>query len=314
MSTQTKPFLVLLILMLAGSGCASGADQSIVRTQIAVELQQTALSLQQSQATLAAQQSQDVVEPQQAAQVEAPGGKVDQSLQQTQVALVAQQTALAADQLALTQAQTSTPVLPTLPPVSPTPSGPVFTASQNANCRQGDSKHYEYVSSVNTGESVPILAKSKAHAGFNWWFVQTSDGNKCYVSSDLGTMSGDTSTVPDRAAPVLSSWKGVWNVEEGTVEFRSQGDTFEWSTDWNGCEYGSLDSDGSTIFSDESLSGQGSVYQADGSGGCVEVDGFSYKIAFAVGSNHNQFVGTIDGQAFCGSRNGYPLPDPCSGS
>jgi hypothetical protein len=48
-----ETILSSIYFMLAGSGCASGADQSIVRTQIAVEMQQTALSLQQSQVTTA---------------------------------------------------------------------------------------------------------------------------------------------------------------------------------------------------------------------------------------------------------------------
>jgi hypothetical protein len=189
----------------------------------------------------------------------------------------------------------------------------MFTASQNTNCRQGDSKHYQYVSSVNTGQSVPILGKSKAHSGFNWWFVQTTDGNKCYVSSDFGTTSGDTSSVPDRAAPILDDWQGVWSTDGGTIEIRSQGNAFEWSTDWFGCDPESFDSEGSTFFSDESLSGQAVLLQPDGSGDCFEADRFSYEIAFAAESNHNQFVGNLSGSPFCGSRNGYPLPDPCAG-
>ena len=313
MSTQTKPFLVLLILMLAGSGCASGADQSVVRTQIAVELQQTALSLQQSQATLAAQQDQPISAAQPTAEVPAAGGQVDPSLQQTQIALAVQQTALADNQLALTQAQTSTPVPPTRAPASPTPSGPMFMANQDVNCRQGDSTHYQSVSWVKTGQSAPILGKSKAHRGFNWWFVETTDGNKCYVSSDFGSPSGDTSNVPDRAATTLNSWQGVWYWAEGTIDVQREGNEFEWSTDWTGCDPWSLDSKGTTMASDESLSGVAERYERDGSGECVVVDSFSYKIAFAVNSNHNQFVGNIDGSPFCGSRNGYDLPSPCSG-
>jgi hypothetical protein len=314
MLTRKKPFLVLLILMLAGSGCGTAADQSIVRTKVAIEMQQTALGVQQSQATLAAQQqNQAPVEAQETAPAQAPDDQADQSLQQTQVALAVQQTGLAEDQLALTEAKTSTPVPPTRAPASSTPSGPMFTASQNTNCRQGDSRHYQNPSSVNTGQSVPILGKSKAHSGFNWWFVQTTDGSKCYVSSDIGVTTGDTSSVPDKPAPTLDSWQGVWEVDGGAIEIRRDGNTFEWSTDWSGCDYGSFDSTGTTMSSDESLSGEVTEYEPDGSGNCVPVNSFSYKIAFAPNANHNQFVGNIDGQPFCGSRNGEGLPNTCAG-
>jgi len=164
---------------------------------------------------------------------------------------------------------------------------------------------------------VPILGKSKAHRGFNWWFVQTADGNQCYVSSDVGTTSGDTSTVPDRAAPTLSSWQGVWRDSNGdTIEFRSQGDTFEWSTDWDSCDPVSFDSTRSSVDPvDESLSGQveQSEITLDGSAECALANTFSYDIAFAVGSNHNQFVGYLDGDPYCGYRNGAGFPEICSG-
>jgi hypothetical protein len=95
-----------------------------------------------------------------------------------------------------------------------------------------------------------------------------------------------------------------------TIEMRLDGGTFEWDNDWNTCAP-NFNSINSSFFSDESISGQIQDVQLDSNGDCFESNIFPYQIQFAVGGNHNQFVGIADGSDFCGSRNGFPLPKPC---
>jgi hypothetical protein len=307
MSIQKKLLTILLVLIVS-LGCGVAANPSIQQTQVALEAQQTALvqnqPLQQTQIALAAQQTA-LAQPQSQvitiSQTPPSAAQGDPSIQQTQIALAVQQTAFAQQQSAAV-ATTQAP---------PVPSGPMFTASQNAFCRQGPSTHYKDDRQVNKGQAVTIIGKSNAHSGFNWWFVQVPDGKKCYVSDDLGTTSGNTSNIPEQTPPFLADWSGVWNTNQNfTIEFRFDGSTFEWDDDWNTCAPG-FDSINSSFNFDESLSGQIQDAQLDSNGDCFEADLVNYKIQFAVGANHNQFVGTAFGDDFCGSRNGLPLPNPC---
>lgn len=311
MSNHRKLLTVLLVLLFS-LACGVAPNPTVQQTQVALAIQQTAQAqpLQQTQVALAAQQTA-LAQPQVPAvsisQTLPPAAaQGDPSIQQTQVALAVQQTAFAQQQSSAQQAAAAT--------TQAIPTGPMFTANQNSFCRQGPSTHYKDDRQVNKGQTVPIIGKSSAHSGFSWWFVQTSDGKKCYVSEDLGNVSGSTSNIPEQTPPFLEDWPGVWHVLWGSfgmdIEIRFDGNTFEWDTDWNTCAPG-FDSVNSTFFSDESLSGEVQDAQFDSNGDCFESNRFSYQIQFAVGSNHNQFVGIADGDTFCGGRNGLPAPNPC---
>ena len=116
----------------------------------------------------------------------------------------------------------------------------------------------------------------------------------------------------------LDDWQGVWDVSWAangnvtTIDVRLEEGAYEWRTDWDAaCT--SYDSEGATLGPDESLTGQIEDWQDDGSGNCINFGPYDFQFAFVPGSNHNQFVGNTQGDAFCGARNGYPLPDPCYG-
>ena len=109
-----------------------------------------------------------------------------------------------------TQAPTDNPLptdtaLPTEIPgetFTPTSSVPTFTAAQAGFCRLGPSTIYPEIRTLNAGDSRPILGRSISPVdGVSvWWEIEIS-GLRCYISSDLGTVSGDTSGVPLREAP-----------------------------------------------------------------------------------------------------------------
>jgi len=71
---------------------------------------------------------------------------------------------------------------------------PTFTASQDALCRAGPSKSYEVKTSINSGQSAPVIGRSTPEWA-DWWQVNMS-GVKCWVWSGLGNFSGDASQVP----------------------------------------------------------------------------------------------------------------------
>lgn len=97
---------------------------------------------------------------------------------------------------------TQTPYVVTATPVvqSPTPTlGPAtFTVNVNANCRQGPSTLYEVVTWIPNGQSVPIIGVTSPDSG--WWYVSTN-GNNCWVSGTLGTVSGNLSGLQVVLAP-----------------------------------------------------------------------------------------------------------------
>lgn len=81
------------------------------------------------------------------------------------------------------------------------PADPTFTASQNALCRAGPSKAYGVSTSLNAGQSAPIIGKSSPEWQ-DWWQVNIQ-GVKCWIWSGLGTTSGDMSRVYVVDAPPM---------------------------------------------------------------------------------------------------------------
>ena len=94
-----------------------------------------------------------------------------------------------------TVTETATPTL------TPTPSSPIFTVNIDSNCRSGPSKDYPVIEGIFNGESVPILGQTTPERAL-WWYV-TKDGTNCWVSSILGTTSGNILGIPYIAAPPI---------------------------------------------------------------------------------------------------------------
>ena len=81
-------------------------------------------------------------------------------------------------------------------------SAPIFTAAQGGFCRLGPSTIYQEVRTMNAGEMQPILGQSISPVdGISVWWEVEINGLRCYISSGLGSVSGDTSGVPVRVAP-----------------------------------------------------------------------------------------------------------------
>jgi hypothetical protein len=129
--------------------------------------------------------------------------------------------------------------------VTPTPAtGPVFTFTQQANCRKGPGTAYESLGFGQVGEQVPIQGLSDP-AG--WYYVQLPNAARCFAAGSTGDVSGSldglpvipapplpvlaTSTPPAPAAPTLSLNNQVcdatqyvvrlsWNNVEGEDGYR----------------------------------------------------------------------------------------------
>lgn len=97
-----------------------------------------------------------------------------------------------------TEAPTDTP---TETPI-PTPSVPIFSAGQALFCRAGPSTIYQETRTMNAGDAAEILGRSVSPVdGVSIWWQVEINGRRCFVSSGLGTVEGDTSALPDIPAP-----------------------------------------------------------------------------------------------------------------
>lgn len=74
-----------------------------------------------------------------------------------------------------------------------------FTVTKNAVCRKGPSLDYEIAEYISVGASVPVQARS---ADSIWFVVVLPNGVKCWVSSQLGTLDGNASSLPEEDAPI----------------------------------------------------------------------------------------------------------------
>ena len=79
-----------------------------------------------------------------------------------------------------------------------------FTATENTNCRSGPGKNYARLTTIPGGTTVTIVAR---YATGSFWIVTPPDGSSnCWVDSTLGTVTGDTTTLP-QITPVASENK-----------------------------------------------------------------------------------------------------------
>jgi hypothetical protein len=90
--------------------------------------------------------------------------------------------------------------------ITPTPAvGPVFTFTQQANCRKGPNTLYESLGFGQVGEQVPIQGLSDP-AG--WYYVQLPAGTRCFAAGSTGDVSGlldDLPVIPAPPLPVLAT-------------------------------------------------------------------------------------------------------------
>jgi nitrous oxidase accessory protein NosD len=97
--------------------------------------------------------------------------------------------------------ETVTPSIPTVVPAAPN-SIPMFTLSQNTNCREGTDFAYKVVVILLQGEAVQIDGRNSIEP--RWWWVRIRDSNKhCWVSDSTGSASGSLESQPVIEAPPL---------------------------------------------------------------------------------------------------------------
>jgi hypothetical protein len=87
---------------------------------------------------------------------------------------------------------TSTLTLTPEPSLTPTPPKPIIIVSKNTNCRTGNTKNYDYVGALLTGEQAEIIARDSG----NYWYVRLPSGTMCWLWGEYGTITGDTSQLP----------------------------------------------------------------------------------------------------------------------
>ena len=81
-----------------------------------------------------------------------------------------------------------------------------FTATENTNCRSGPGKNYARLTTIPGGTTVTIVAR---YASGSFLVVTPPDGSgNCWVDSTLGTVKGDTATLPE-VTPVPSENKDM---------------------------------------------------------------------------------------------------------
>jgi hypothetical protein len=100
---------------------------------------------------------------------------------------------------ALSPTGTLTPTItPTFTPIAPT-----MTAGQDLSCVKGPHWiFYEWVTRINEGETVTLLAKASEEWEEYYW-VRKSEGTECWAFGGSSTKTGDYLNLPVREAPPL---------------------------------------------------------------------------------------------------------------
>lgn len=74
-------------------------------------------------------------------------------------------------------------------------SAPILSVADNTNCRTGPGTGFAKVTTLPAGTSVQIVGRN---AGGTHWMVDPPDvAENCWVASELGTVSGDVSALPE---------------------------------------------------------------------------------------------------------------------
>lgn len=111
------------------------------------------------------------------------------------------QTMVAQTQAAEAAAVTDTPIPPTntaTPEGTTTPSTTTVSVSVATNCRTGPDVAYPLVLVFQPGATAEVVGKYQAP---NYWITKTPTNETCWLWGQYATVEGDTSTLPEMAAP-----------------------------------------------------------------------------------------------------------------
>jgi len=90
------------------------------------------------------------------------------------------------------------------------------TANENANCRLGPAKNFDFVEVFKAGSTGDVIALNTEFG--KWWQLSLADGKKCWVVDGSVTITGDQSKVamvnsPATPTPVPPpSWNYTWSI------------------------------------------------------------------------------------------------------
>ncbi len=82
--------------------------------------------------------------------------------------------------------------------LTPVPSAPTVSVSVATNCRTGPDAAYELLMVVQPGGSMQVVGKYSAG---NYWIINMPTGGTCWLWGQYATVTGDTSSLPEIAAP-----------------------------------------------------------------------------------------------------------------
>lgn len=229
------------------------------------------------------------------------------------------------------QTQVSDPT-DTPDPASPTPESsatPEPTATEgtvqiradvNTNCRLGPHPVYAVIGYLTTDETSTVVGQLE---GGGWWYIEntTAGRENCWVWGETTAVTGDPSDLPYITPPPtptpqpLPDWSGSWttwiNGTTYNIYISQSGDQISFPIE-EYAAYGTLSDNNRRVSGSLVFSGSSNPTPTS-----TPTSSVPYTFEWYLLDNGDQFRGRIsDGSssdAWCGSRNGMPVPDPCMG-
>jgi hypothetical protein len=203
---------------------------------------------------------------------------------------------------------------------------PLVSVSQNTNCRSGPRVDYTLLTTINVGQQVEVLKtfsqdyvliKNPNGSGDCWLFLQFANTTDFNAFNLTVATQPPTPTATNTPKPEYV-WEGNWvfylpdggeNRDDGENDVSKTATVHQSGNSISG----SFVANGETI----SFSGSLSPNHQVASGSWINETAPSYDGTFVWQmkvDNVNQFVGSYAGDnAWCGSRAGAPMPNPCLG-
>ena len=100
---------------------------------------------------------------------------------------------------------------PPAPTEAPSPQLTTVSVTTATNCRTGPDINYSLVLTFQPGASAVVVGK---YSPANYWIINTPTGGTCWLWGAYATVQGDTSTLPEIAAPAPPPVAAVEPTEE----------------------------------------------------------------------------------------------------
>lgn len=167
---------------------------------------------------------------------------------------------------------------------------------------------YDLVVVLLSGEQVELVARN---GGGTYWYIRDEVGRECWLSGRAVQVSGDTSRLPVFTPPPSPTpdydWSGNWNAQfgnnEGTLALTEDGVWINGVLNLGDQSFGivAVQADG------------GDLVNGDLKRGSEILAVFTWWMSDSLDRFRGSWTvyGGADRGAFCGSRQGVPLPSPC---